>query len=313
MLTYFVPLGFIPDFDFSDITGLLVIAALFGITQLIWLGAILLMPTMLGISSTFALSKSGRYRRLSILAALASQFLWILMLWHNVASDQIWVGGALLTFLVLAGACSIFKALSSLAKILLDFSVQGVICAFAVVIFRPSADSFMFELEDWMQWSALGAWCFLVSIANVALTKDEGPTLQMSLGVGAYLIFTLVLMTNNLGYVHGFAVRALGLGGIENAIVTISDAGSTVVKGACNIQSAPAACEADVFRVGEVTGHSYSNITILSRMGRQQYLQLCRPTDKSGPCATKDGLRVVLDKKDVLGWTTAGRPGTIIP
>lgn len=311
LLTYFLPLGFLPDFDFSDITGLLVVAAFFGITQLLWLGAILLLPTILGVSTTFAFRRSGS--RLSwptsTIAAILSQLLWLAMLWYNVANDEIWIGGVLIATLILTVICAKSRKLEGLLSILLAFSLQGGICLLGVLLFRPSPGSFLFELEDWMQWVALGIWCIAISGANLVLAKDSRPTLPMTVGVGAYLIYMLILTTHNLGYVHGLAIRALGLGDIRGVVVTVSDTGASVLKAACHIKSAPPACQAELFTAGEVTGHAYSNVTILSRMGRQHYLQLCSLTDKIGPCATTEGLRVVLDKKEILGWSTAGVEG----
>ncbi|MEE9940460.1 MAG: hypothetical protein PIQ35_13020 [Achromobacter xylosoxidans] len=304
LLTYFLPLGFIPDFDFSDITGLLVIAAFLGIVQLFWLGALLLLPTIFNFSSILPPHNSTPRTRLLI--AVAGTGLWFGMFLHDAIYDANWLG---LTFaIVVVGGLLLLplQRTRTSGRYFLAIGSQAIILFYAIVLFHPAPNSGIFKAAQWMQWGILASWCMIVPIANVALVKDGPPSLRAILGVAAYLIFSLLFATHNLSYIHGMTIRKLGLGDVRDAIVTVNDSGAAVIRAACEVKPNPSSCQASEIAVGETKTHAYSNLTILSRMGRQYYLQLCNTTDRDGSCNTNEGLRVVLEKGDVLGWAVLG-------
>jgi uncharacterized membrane protein YhdT len=304
LLTYFLPLGFIPEFDLPSITGVLVIAALLGGVQIFWLGASLLFPTLLGVTNLYKPDVGKKYGVPVIV--LTSTVAWIAILWGGSAADQDWFFFGLP--LVFLGALVFFtmRWTRKWARYLFLIGVQGIVCLIAVFLFHPAPQSSVSEFSHSLQWIFLAVWCLLVSIANTALGKEGRPSLFAMVGVAAYLVFILVFMTQNLGYVHGMAIRILSLGDVRGVVLTVSDAGAAVLSAACQIESPPSGCAAHEIAVGQTRSYAYKNIKILSRIGSQYYVQLCADTDKGGACDTIEGLRVVVEKSDVRGWSTAG-------
>lgn len=309
LLTYFVPLGFLPDFDFSDITGLLFVAACLGALQLLIISATLLLPALLGLpAATALLSRKNKEQRTKwlVIASLAGPCFWVVALRQHVVEGQVWIAMGLVMLIVVAALLYVLTKSLRAGWAALILGAQGAQSFFAAILVQPAPESSLLELNDHLQWVLLAVWCALVWIANVAVTKDGRRNLGAVLGVSAYLLFCLIFLTQNLAYFHGMAIRFVGLGDVRNVTITTTDAGAAVLRSACRGTSAPASCKVESISVGTMSGHAYSGLTILSRVGRQHYLQLCGPKDRAGPCGKVGGLRVVLDKKEVLGWSQVG-------
>lgn len=304
LLTYYLPLGFIPDFDLASVTGILLIAAFLGAVQIFWLGATLVLPAIIGAGNIVKPESGKDYKRL--LTVYISTVLWLIAFWRGAVANEKWFIFGLPAVLLVALVLAIFRKTRLAAGYVLIAGIQGVVCLVAAFLFHPAPQSSISQGSNWLQWLFLVLWCLLVTIANTVLWKEGRPTLRAVLGVTAYLLFTLILMTQNLGYVHGAAVRMLSLGDVRGVLLTVNDSGAAVLSAACQGDSPPVGCAPQKIIMGEVKAYAYRNITILSRIGSQYYLQLCTNDDRGGACDTIEGLRIVVDKRDVLGWSSVG-------
>jgi len=147
-------------------------------------------------------------------------------------------------------------------------------------------------------------WCLLAGFFNTVLLRAKNMTLEIGSVFAVAIVFALIMLTRNPYYLYVMPIQHLKLGNIENATVTVPKSAAAVLQAACRVADAPRACTklpedlaADYI--------SYENITILSRLGNQYYLQLCQRDETAGPCATETGLRVAIDKKDT-GWSIQG-------
>ncbi|MNX92136.1 hypothetical protein D3C86_1242630 [compost metagenome] len=304
LLTYYLPLGFIPDFDLSSVTGVLLIAALLGAVQIFWLGAALVLPAIISAGNIFKPESGKDYKWL--LTVYISTVLWLIAYWRGAVANEKWFVFGLPVVLSVGLVLAIFRKTKPAGGYALIAGIQGVVCVVAALLFQPAPQSSISQGANWLQWLFLVLWCLLVTIANTVLWKEGRPTLRAVLGVTAYLLFTLILMTQNLGYVHGAAVRMLSLGDVRGVLLTVNDTGAAVLSAACQGDSPPTGCAPQKIIMGEAKAYAYRNITILSRIGSQYYLQLCAADDKGGACDTVEGLRIVVDKRDVLGWSSVG-------
>lgn len=309
LLTYFIPLGFVPDFDLVDVMGLLIAAALLGALQVLVLLMALLAPTMWyeWCLSSAKRSAVRHAQRKFTTVVLVATLCWLWLISYSAATEENWIGAILGASIAFLTACATLKILRPLAKYVVGFVFQGFICVIAILLLRPAEDSPLIGLPEWMQWIILGAWCVLISMANMTLARERRLSLKITVGVGAYLLFMLVLITHNSSFVHGMAVRTLGLGAITGVTLTVGNTGQAVLHAACQVKDAPPACEAYTFTNDDLSAYSYRDVTILSRIGRQYYIQLCQPSLTKNFCNTTEGLKVVLEKKDVFGWSRVGQ------
>lgn len=312
LLSYFLPLGFIPDLDLSDMTGLLFLCAGLGLLQITVLGMCLLWPSLMTYPKDAIQDETVRRRhaRRRTLFAVAGALLWFLLFVCTVLYENSLFFTTLALVMLVAFILHCFNATKNKANWVLTFGIQGFVCLIAIFLFNPAPHSRLYGSAEWLQWLVLALWCLAVVIANVALVKEGRPSLKGLLIAAFYLIAVLILTTHNLQNINGAAVRILKLGNIQNATITVNHAGSAVIQAACLAPSAPKSCEASLITVNKESFHAYSNLTILSRIGRQYYLQLCSPTEKAGPCASTDGLRVVLEKTDAPGWSRVDTSAT---
>jgi hypothetical protein len=319
LLTYLLPLGFLPDFDLSSILGVLALASFLGCMQLIWLGGALVAPTLMGLSLVERGEDDGkRARRFSVIivSVLGSIVLFVAFL-LSVLYDRIWViqaYGALL----LAGVGLVIgsgqlnprkeggQGWQTMCRYLLLFLLQGLGCGIAIMLFLPGAGSDILSRSPVFQWSYVLLWCVCVAAFNSALLARGTPTLSGFCAVGGALVLVLIWLTGNLSYVHGMTIRTLRLGDIPDATISVTEVGSVAIQAACRVPDAPRSCAGSAIALGQGTAYAYTKVNILSRIGNQYYLQLCGPDESTGPCDTAQGLRVAIEKKDVLGWSITG-------
>jgi len=145
----------------------------------------------------------------------------------------------------------------------------------------------------------------LVGLFNTMLLRAKSITFGLVFIFAVAIVFALITLTRNPYYLYVMPIHLLKLGNIENATLTVPKSAAAVLQAACRVAEAPRAC-AKQPRELAADYASYENITILSRLGNQYYLQLCQRGERTGPCATDMGLRVAIDKKDT-GWSIRGK------
>jgi len=316
ILSYLGPLGFVPDFDLSEMLGLLVLSAFLGLLPLAMLGTGLLMPALM-LNYVFAgkisVSKMDDRRYYSII--LPAFLIWPFLIIPGLFYETGWVFFALilppLITLIFPHPKEKEAILSSAwVSFILTLTV-GASFLFAFIMFIPGASSGLADDPPYQQWAALLVWGLSVGAFNISMLRSNKEKFSLFFIFATTLIFLLIFLTRSLSYVHILAIQKMQLGDIRNATITVNESASAVLQAACPMhESSSFTCTWQQFRQDKQgTRYTYESITILSRIGNQYYLQLCPsllPNMKPKPCdANAENLpRVVIDKKDVLGWST---------
>jgi len=304
ILIYLLPLGFLPDFNLSEIIGLLVVVALLGLFSLIVIGSILLWPATL--HETLYLAEKSRQRR-----GIETLLIFCLFPFFVISGYFLrhpWTAGILifmlllffLVFLPITCQKKTETSRKNAQKYFYLILAAGVNFLSASFVFIPAA---MIGLENdppLQQWGALIAWYTAVAFFNTILIQEKEKNYSSFLMAGMVLIGFLIILTKTPIYIHTLATQKLKMGNIQEATITVNASASAVLQAACQIENKPFACNASQ---NNEENSVYRNVTILSRLGNQYYLELCQSTDTKGPCEEKGKLRVVINKKDVLGWS----------
>jgi hypothetical protein len=305
ILSYLLPLGFIPDFELTAVLGLLFLAAFLGLLQLSVIAGSLMMPSMLGKQLLADIGDDGK--SINVMAAILIS----LLIWIGLFSIDIFLQMSLygLVFLASLGSNLIFysfgkKKLRRLNSYLFFFVVQGGSFFLAVLIFTAGGQTGLAGEAEWVQWFSLIVWCVFVSIANLILLRERDVAVGLILATGALLIWVLIWLTQSFSYMNGITIRKLRLGDITGSTITVAEGAASAIQAACLVRHLPGGCKEQEIQRGTTTAYVYENVTILSRLGNQYYLQLCRPEDDVWPCGNASGLRVAIEKKDVMGWST---------
>jgi hypothetical protein len=319
LLTYLLPLGFLPDFDLSAIFGLLALASFLGCMQLVWLAGTLVAPTLMALSLVERDQddqKTAQGRHVPVVSVLGA-VVWFTVFLLSVHYERVWVIYAYVALLLIALGLAIWtgrrkareagwQRLNTTCRYLILFLLQGLACGISIILFVPGAHSDIFGMPPPVQWTLLGLWCAGVAAFNSILLARKAPTLGEFCAVGGALVAALILITGNLSYVHGITIRTLHLGDIPDATISVTEGGAFAIQAACRLADAPRSCAGSAIALGGRTAYAYDKVNILSRIGNQYYLQLCQPKENTGPCDTVEGLRVAVEKKEVLGWSIAG-------
>jgi len=314
ILAYLVPLGFVPDFDLASALGVLVLAAMLGGLSIAAFAITLLAPAMLarqlaGNRDAPLWRSNAQY----VAMALSAFLFWVALFYLNIIGDQTWIvwllaavlGGTLL----LAGLNQRtvqppwFK--TAWFGFLLLLSMQGLSFFTALSLFVPGAIKGLANIVEWQQWLLLIVWCMLVGLSNTMLLRAKSITFGLGFIFAVAIVFALITLTRNPYYLYVMPIHLLKLGNIENVTLTVPKSAAAVLQAACRVAEAPRACTKQPEELAADYA-SYENITILSRLGNQYYLQLCQHGERTGPCATDMGLRVAIDKKDT-GWSIRGK------
>jgi hypothetical protein len=319
LLTYLLPLGFLPDFNLASIVGMLALASFLGCLQLIWLGGTLVAPTMMALSLIEHGDKgerTSRNWRVPIVSVVGT-IVWFTAFLLSVVYEHRWVISVYGVLLLVAFGLAIGngqlksrqgagRRWETTCRYLILFLLQGLACLISIILFIPGARSDIFSMPPVSQWIVVLLWCICVAALNSILLTRRAPTLWGFCAVGGALVLILIMITGNLSYVHGMTVQKLRLGDIADATISVTESGSVAIQAACRLPDAPRSCASSAIALAQGTAYAYSKVKILSRIGGQYYLQLCQPDENTGPCDTVEGLRVALEKKDVLGWSIAG-------
>jgi len=320
ILSYLGPLGFIPDFNLSETFGLLVLAAFLGLFPIAMLITGLLIPALM-LRCDFAEKlkiqknddKTYRLIALSTFVIFPILIIPVLLFEANWVFLLLFLPPLIILFYPRQKECGGWKKnLSRAGGFFILILLAVVSFLFAFIVFIPGASSGLADSSPWQQMVALLAWCLLVGCFNcVLLCSNKERFISYFIFAATALLFSLMLLTRNFSYVHILAIQKVQLGDIKNVTITVNESASAVLQAACSTyENLPFACaRSQVMENKQRNHYTYERVTILSRMGSQYYLQLCPsalPEKEPKPCgANAENLpRVVIDKKDVLGWST---------
>jgi|GEM_PF-5650012 len=300
ILSYLLPLQFIPDFNLSETIGILAAAAILGAISLTILGTSLLIPAI--ILGNFKASRKDKKQQTT--TAILTFTLFPIFAISGFFINFIWIIGLAITALTLIIKLScpdeadieIRKRNAKTFALLIALAFISFM--FASLFFMPAATLTLSENPAWQQWGALAIWHAVVALVNGMLIQKRR-CVYKTIMAGIIIIITLFMLTGNFRYMHVVIIEKLRLGNVPNVTITVSESGLPVLHAACSIADAPQTCT----RQPDKPSHAYENVTILSRLGNQYYLDLCQPGDQARLCRTGKSLRVVINKKDVLGWS----------
>lgn len=314
ILSYLLPLGFVPDFELTAVLGLLLLAAFLGVLQLTIIGGGLMVPAIIGKNLISDIEADGKPFNVAA-AVLVSTFIWLVVFGLDMVFNKIWTAPVLVIAIcftvVLAIVCSVIKNKEKWKRrsiYALLFVLQGVNFLLAIMIFTAGAQTGLSGMEGWLQWGSLIAWCVFVSTANLVLLQWRVWTPGGVMFVGTLLVWVLIWLSQSFFYMNGITIRKLRLGDINGTTITVTESAASAIQAACLVSHAPRSCIEQEIKRGTTTAYVYENVKILSRLGNQYYLQLCQHEDTVWPCGTVSGVRVAIEKKDVIGWSTKEPP-----
>jgi len=307
VLTYLLPLGFLPDFNFSETLGILAAAALLGAISFIIFAGTLLLPASL--SESLLLEEKNSQRQIAETMLLFC--LWPLFFISGYFIKYIWELGILILLLLL-----IFLVLlpmiceeetensrKNAPKYLLLIIVSAVNFLCASLVFIPAAIVGLKDDLSLQKWAALAAWYFTVALFNTILIREKEKIFSRFLIAGIILVGLLMILAKNPIYIHILAIKKLKMGNIQEATITVNASASAVLQA---VYPEPPQCAKQLLQQPGTQNMTctYEKVTILSRLGNQYYLEIPQKSEQSGKIDKKTSkLRVVINKKDVLGWS----------
>lgn len=311
LLVFFVSLGFLPDLDFKDLTGIILAVALVGVCTVLVIGGGFVLPTLY-------LDLQDQRKRLTALlqAILGVVWAFLLVLKAIFASHYPDWAYAITAFVAIAAPYLISRCVdkhTTWANLGKTYVLVGLwfVWALAIPLLYFLAMSQQVKREDWE--FALRLLSFPLLFAVLSLVAASLPEHQRGLGrLGAVFLAVVIFsyLSNRPAIIPEAVIRLLGLS-LDRDHVTV-----ILTETACNsinlsFRAYGKPCEFDLpSKLGVVTDSQ-----IKSRIGAQIVahwrplkLPVTARTDAQLYAALKDGenaiwQRIVLNKSEVISWS----------
>jgi hypothetical protein len=302
LVSYFLSIGYIPDFELKDLVGTIAAVAVVGLLFFMSFGACLILPTLLFSDRIESKEKLRTYGQ--ALVGILISVLLLLVLFGGNEQDigrSVWIIVGFLTALAIdwmirpkRGTFTISSAAISLLTSIL-WAIWAIIpMAFFAVLNDRAGESDLIALTIMSIFVVLLA---IMSIELASVSPDKRIYAGIPVSLSAVLILGIV--TNRPAFLPQAVFEGLGLS-VERKSVTL-----VLSETACNAVNEKNEGFKCIFNPSSKLG-SLGNIRIVNRVGTEVLIERktdSRNTTASGEASRNKQERLIINKRDVISWS----------